>query len=851
MSAEPKGLTASELSDHAYRALVEAAPDIVIVFDQDSRIRYVNPAVTSLLGFSTAELVGSLLLDYFHPDDRPKARERVRSILDESSATTRRNLYRLRCKDGDYRHLETVAVNRINDHDIDGIFAIARDVTQYAQQESSRLAAEERRRLAAEIARFGIWEWNLDTGALEADLAVRQLARQHTGQTWAGPGEFLARFAEEDRAALQQAMGLAMSGRGTCQQVARMPMPDGTLRWLYIYARRQTTAEGLSPWVVGSVMDVTEQKRVEEEALRRGELLELASRGAGIGTWTWYPQQDRAEMDDISLELHGLPPAPNELPTAICNSTMHPDEMEELNRLESELASGARERFDFVYRVRRPDGGWRWLMDRSRITGRAADGTVTRVSGITLDIDADKQRETELAEQRLRLALALKAARQGLWDLDVEKAGQYVDERYAEITGLAPDILLHAPSAFDALIHEQDRPRLVVAMRGCLEGERDELGFEGRLLTPEGRLKWVAVEGAVVSRRPDGTAARIIGTLSDLTDRRRLDQLVQAGELVAATGSFEFDAQLEQIFWSRGTYRVFDYPEDFVPRFGAIADLLQPGSRSRFLSALQALRDEGRGFDIEVESRTARGRRIWVRLIGRADAFGGKPVRFNGIVQDITARKQLESALVDAANREQQRLGRELHDGVGQELTGIALHLQGLSGKAAESNSGLEQALDHVSGLLSATIRNTRMLAHGLAPVSRGRGGLEGALQRLASHSTSVYGIPVGISFDLRRPVELDEIAGGDLYRICQEALSNAVRHSHPSKVEVRLCSTLEFLTLEIVDDGHGLPPAGERGEGMGLQSMAYRAENLHGTLEVTRNPAGGTRVTVRIPLAH
>ena len=849
MAAQPDNLDRIALSERAFRALVEAAPDIMIVFDAASQVRYVNPAVTAILGYAPEQIVGGSLLDYFHPDDRPKAIERVQDILGESAATTRRMVYRLRSRDGSYRHLATVAVNRLDDPEIDGIYVIARDVTHEAQRETSRLAAEERRRLAADIARIGIWEWNLDTGVLEADEAVRLIARQRPEQAWIGPQEFLQRFAEEDRDALDEAMRTAIAGEAACRRVARMPLPDGSSRWLYIYAQRQTTPGGLSPWVFGLVMDVTEQKRAEETARHQAEMLALASRGAGIGTWNWYPQLDWAEMDETSLELHGLTGSDTRRPTPECNSTTHPDDLPELNRLEAELASGLRERFDYVYRVRLPGGGWRWLMDRSRVTGRDGQGRVTRVSGVTLDINAEKTREIELAEQRLRLTLALKASRQGLWDYDVEKGEQYVDERYAEITGIDPAEVLRHPTIFNDLIHEQDRPRFMAVASACISGERQELSFEGRLLAPDGRLKWVSVEGAVVKLTPDGSAARLIGTLSDITERRRMDQLLHAGEIVAATGSYEYDGGAERFYWSQGTYRVFGYPEDFVPRRGAVEALLLASSRPKIQQALRALREEGREFDLEAEARTARGRHIWVRMVGRAEKFAGRPVHFYGIVQDISARKRMESALVEAANREQQRLGRELHDGLGQELTGIAMRLKGLQGQLQATDPKLAEPLGQLGGLLSAAIRSARQLAHGLAPVSAAQGGLEAALQRLAEQSTSAYGIPVTIHFDLRRPMTLEDVTGDHLYRICQEALANAIRHGKPSSVDLRLASTLDTLTLEVLDDGVGIPPPDRRTYGMGLQSMSYRAENLHGALDVAPGPKGGTRVRVTVPL--
>lgn len=850
MAAEPHPPAPATIGEGAYRALLEAAPDIIVVFDGDGRIRYVNSAITTILGHETSAVIGRRIQDYIHPEDLARAAERVTSIQSESPAKALSSIYRLRTADGGYRSVETQSLNRVDDPAIQGILVIARDVTRRVQNESSRLAAEERRRLAAEIARIGIWEWNVENNVLEADEAVRQLARQYEGQVWTGPQEFLERFVEEDRPGLRAAVSEAIAGRSTCRQVARMPMPDGSRRWLYIYARRQVSADGPSPWVVGLIMDITDQKLAEEEALRQGELLQLASRGAGIGIWNWYPQQDFADMDEVSLELHGLPGSHPRRSNAECYSTTHPDDLPELHRLEDELTAGRCDRFDYAYRARRPGGGWRWLMDRSRVTDRDPQGRVTRVSGVTLDIDAEKAREAELTEQRVRLALALKASRQGLWDLDVEAGEQYVDDRFVAITGLDAAVVRRRPAAITERIHEQDRPRFAAAASACIAGEREEISFEGRLMTPEGHLKWVSIDGAVVSRSPDGRATRVIGTLADITERRRIDDLIGAGEFVAASGSYQYDASSERVYWSRGTYRVFEYPEDFVPRHGAIERLLLPSSRAKTVQALQALREDGREFDLEAEAQTASGRRIWVRIMGRSETFAGRPVRFYGIVQDITARKRLEASLVDAANREQQRLGRELHDGLGQELTGISMHLQGLSSQLSAANPGLAGPVEHVANLLATAIRNARMLAHGLAPVSSGKGGLEAALQRLARDSTTSYGIPVSVSFDLRRPLRLDDIAGGDLYRICQEALSNAARHGKPSRVQVRLASTADALTLEILDDGCGIPPEGARGTGMGLQSMNYRADKLHGTLEVGRHDAGGTCVRVRVPLA-
>jgi PAS domain S-box-containing protein len=831
-----------------FRALVDASPDIIVLCDSEGAIRFVNDAVTRVLGYSPEELIGRPVSAYFHPGDVERATTRIREVLEEKHAGGRTGIYRLRRKDGGYRSLETLSDNRLDDPGIRGLIVVARDVTERVAAESARLAVHERRQLAARIARVGIFEWNVQTNELLAEEPVRELVRQWPGQRWTGPLEFLDRFLPEDRAAVRQALEGAIRGDTTCRVLGRIPLADGSVRWVYLYAQRLPGQDPPSPWVFGLIVDMTEQKLAEQEMQRRGELLEMASWGADLGIWTWFPVEGRAIIDERGTRLLGLAPGGTERPADEYNSRVHPDDLPELTRLEDELVAGRRDVFDCAYRVQRDGPGWHWLLDRGRVNERGPDGRATRVSGITLDIDEAKGREHELEEQRLRLGLALRASRLGLWDYDAIREEMFVDERYTEITGLRADEVRWQWTALRDRIHEEDRPRLVAASRDCLQGRARDLEFEGRLLDSEGRLSWVRIEGFVPRQRADGTAARVIGTIADVTERRRVSQLSQVGERVIRIGSYEYDVGAERFYWSEGTYRVFEMPDDFVPVRGSTIGMLTPRSRATMSEVFRAALESGREFDIEAEVVTARSRRVWVRILGRVETFQGRPVRIYGIVQDITERKQLEAALLEAANLEQQKLGRELHDGLGQELTGISLLLQGMAPQVKASNPALAQPFDRLSALLSAAIASTRRLAHGLAPVSSGRGGLAGALRVLASQVTAGSGIPVSVEDDPGKPVVLSEVAGSHLYRIAQEALNNAVRHGEAARIVVRLHTDDEQLRLEVEDDGRGIPQPASSEAGMGLRSMKYRAQSLGGALVVGAGRDGGTRVVVTMP---
>jgi PAS domain S-box-containing protein len=847
MAAKRPIQDASSLPASVYRRLVECARDIILVLDIQGNIRFINEAVTRVLGYRPDDVLGRNVEEFYHPQDRQRGRDSLGRTL-KVGASEQMEIYRLRHRDGSYRQLESLANNRIDDTSVGGILLIARDVTERLAAEAQRAHLEAQRQFAARIARLGIWEWNSRTDELVASEAVRHLARAEPDQQWSGFGGFLQRLVEEDRAPARRALRGAAAGKHVEGLVVRMPLPDGTLRWLYLHAQNMQLDGPPSDWVLGLVMDVTEQQRAREEITRRGELLELATWGADVGVWTWLPDEDRAEYSIRCGELLGISTERLECATEDLYQPIHPDDLPELKRLEAELLAGKTDVFNYAYRVRQGTEDWHWVMDRGRVSERDARGRVTRVSGVTLDVDDVKRREHELEDQRLRLDLALDASALGLWDFDLVRNEVFVDERYAGIVGLSAKVLRHDSDEFVRQVHEEDRPRLLAAGAACLEGRAGNLYFEGRLLRSDDRMIRVRVQGFVASRKPDGQPARMIGTIADISDPLREEQLRRTGEMVASVGSYEFEVGGDRAYWSEGFLRIFELPADYVPVRGAALNLIAPSDRPILIAASRAAEADGTEFDIEVRGVSAKGKDLWLRIIGRTESFGGRPQRVFGVVQDITERKQLESELLEAANREQQKLGSDLHDGLGQELTGISLLLQGLSQRIRSADPSLTGPIDRISALLSRAIRSTRSLAHGLAPVSVDRGGLEGALKTLADEASDSYRVAVHLQFRWDRGPAVGEVAGNHIYRIVQESINNAVRHGRAGSIIIDVRPTPENLVLEVTDDGCGIVDEALRKGGFGLRSMRYRTQSIGGTLSVERVTAGGTRVRLLCP---
>lgn len=212
------------------------------------------------------------------------------------------------------------------------------------------------------------------------------------------------------------------------------------------------------------------------------------------------------------------------------------------------------------------------------------------------------------------------------------------------------------------------------------------------------------------------------------------------------------------------------------------------------------------------------------------------------VLRDVTERRRLERELVDTERRERERLARDLHDGVGQELTAISLLLKGLGASLRHSQPGTSEEIERIVQLVNGVIGGTRSMARGLFEAALPPSGLVGALTGLERPGDDVAP-PVALTTRLDEPLQLDRRAVVELFRIAQEATTNALRHSGASRVQIELESTAAHVRLTIDDDGRGLgadPPAHG---GMGLHIMRYRAHVLGTELGVGVRPGGGTRV--------
>jgi PAS domain S-box-containing protein len=349
-----------------------------------------------------------------------------------------------------------------------------------------------------------------------------------------------------------------------------------------------------------------------------------------------------------------------------------------------------------------------------------------------------------------------------------------------------------------------------------------------------------------------GVVRSLTIAVTDVTERKRVENELRTQVRILETmreGVVLVDSADHAIRLTNPTFdRMFGYgPTELLG--ASIEPLFSMLTVQRRRLARAARAGSGENLPVEFECARKDGTRFVAACVVTPLSVNGSE-HWLAVLNDVTERKQLEREIIEIANREQQRIGSDLHDGLGQDLTGIALMLKGVVAQLRKEGSSACRDVEEVIGLVNNAIENTRTLARGLSPVGSGGGSLGTAIQTLAARISERLGVQVDCHLNCEEPLRVSETAAAHVYRIVQEALTNVVRHSGATEVSISLDSADGELHLRVDDNGRGFrATAPDRPEGLGLKIMRYRAQMLGGDLAIELAGNGGTSVHCSCPL--
>ena len=510
------------------------------------------------------------------------------------------------------------------------------------------------------------------------------------------------------------------------------------------------------------------------------------------------------------------------------------------------------ETVEFTAQIRRADGVLRWIEVRNRPLADPATGKFTRLVGVATDITERKQAADALRESEFRYRTVAELTSGFVYEASVDEHGEtqvvWASPGFTEFFGASFQELNRL--GWRAAFYPADHASAIERRLRLRRGERSEIEFA--LRTVRGEKRWIHLANQPLVS-VDGSVSRYIGVVHDITDRKTNEEVLRSQALavevmqegvVLSDGSGVIrmtNPAFDRMFGApRGSLinkRLGELPCDppLDRRIAETSDESAPRPGVPLLSELTVRgRTEGDGnlfVEAVITPLVLRGERFWLTML-----------------QDATARRLLEREVLEVSNREQQRIGNDLHDGLGQELTGIALLLRGLENRAEREAPALSPSIEEVALLVNDAIFTTRALARGLSPVTFDRGGLSNALDGLAKRLSAMFHIDVRCAADERIDGGLESANALHLYRIAQEAVTNAAQHGQAGNVRITLGADGERGLLRIEDDGGGFNPASQQSKGLGLRIMRYRAQMMAGSLRIESARSRGTIVSCWFP---
>lgn len=411
---------------------------------------------------------------------------------------------------------------------------------------------------------------------------------------------------------------------------------------------------------------------------------------------------------------------------------------------------------------------------------------------------------------------------------------------YFALTYQTPSNALRVPIGFDFESDEsclrainRMRETGTLALAGKIPGSSSDYYIFAPILYPEFQGAIVAPPGFLV-----GFAAAIfrpgevIGRITKTPVARGLEiSLVEGPAPAASAGGFNYSSPIAiaDASWTFLCTASPDYLQAHGTRRPEFILLIGLGITLLVTVELLLMARRGRRIEQVVRSRTA-------------DLLAAKTM----LEREMAERMRLESEILEIGSAEKLRVGQDLHDSLGQKLTGAVFLSRTLATKLADAGGDARDSAEHINELLKDALAQVRRLARGLAPVELGDEGLANALQRLAADTRETFGIQCELRTEGDGRVR-DNKSAVHLYHVAQEAVSNAVRHGKPTRIVITLAAAADSEGRLVVEsDGAGIPAEEDRGQGMGLRIMRYRAAMIGGSLDVRRREEGGTVVTCR-----
>jgi PAS domain S-box-containing protein len=834
-------------SEERYRRIVQTAEEGIWTIDANSLTDYVNPKMAQMMGYKAEAMTGRPISDFLDDEGKALLANHIKNRKNGISAQFEFKYLR---KDGSPLWA-FVSTNPI--HNSQGVYvgamALLTDISARRAAEASMQESNAQFRAIFEQVAVGVALIDSNTGRFlninQRFCDITRLTRRQILAT-----SFIRISHPEDiKESVEQMERLKAGKIPTFTMEKRYLHADGSITWVDLTVSPLWKKGEAPSRHIAIIQDITARKQVEQTLTRTTGLLERTGEMGRIGGW---------ELEVASMKLFWS--------LETCR----------LFEVESAKAPSVAQAIKFYAPVAQPviraavqaaiDHGTAYELELPVITAKGrhfwarSQGSAIRKNGKTVqlvgtfqDITEHKRAEQAVIESEVRFRAVFEQAVVGVGLIDFS-TGRFVDvnRRYCTIAGRSRKEMLK--TSMDMIAHPDDRASNQHLLKQLKAAKSAEVQMEQRYVRPDGTVVWVNLNASLLStmsRHPN----QLLAMVEDITSRKLAEanyrRELGLNEILASHTSaiiILLDRHGHLVHANEATLQMLGYKwKDLIGK--------PPPWNSHFLDADEKARSQKRfkemleGKNIPSREVTLIGKDRKRHVVALSSIVTKTP---EGVVDriivtgtDLTERNRLQKEILKISEQEQARIGHNLHDGVGQTMTGVASLVEALESELPEDK---RQSAARIHQLILEAIQEVRSMSHSLSPASVKNRGLGGALHLLAETIRTNHRTACTCTVNSDIKIE-DSEKETHIYRIAQEAANNALRHGHPSSIKLSLQRHGENeAVLKIEDNGSGMAKHKPAHEGIGMRVMDYRANLIDGSLTIQSRARGGVSVICRFP---
>ena len=752
----------------------------------------------------------------------------------------------------------------------------------------------ERLQLALHSGDYGVFDWDMVSGRQLWDARQCSIYGLQPGEFDGSIETWLAFVHPEDRAEREPGVPENLPAGPTSDSEFRIIRKDGQLRYIASRTTVHRNSDGKIVRMVGLNRDVTADREREHALQALNQRLLFVLNAAGYGVWKFDFPTDEMQWDDRLLEIYGITREQLTGHVRDWQARVVPEDLPQaLADIDRSISTGAIQ-LDHTFRIVRPDGTIRHIASRGYLL-RENNGKPQSMVGFDSDItdQHDLREELRITEERWQLAIA--GNNDGIWDHNCVTGSIFRSPRCAEMLGFSPEELPTKSELWRTLGHSEDIPAVKAASIDYKEGRKSVYQCEYRLWHKSGHWVWVLDRGKVVAFDSNGNPLRIVGTLTDITSQKEMEERLRHGEemslqlsRLAQIGAWEWDVARSQTTWSPEMFRIHEVDLGYEPTAERALEFYAGQARETLSEAMKNASEEGSGFDLELPMTTARGHKLWVRILGRAQVKDGKTSRVYGAFQDITARRDaeemrrhLEGQLFQAQKMD--TLGT-LAGGIAHDFNNLLTGILGYQELALETIPEGDPVREFLSAAREASLRARELIDH-ILTFSRQTGSEKIPVDMGQLAEDAGRFLRASVPATVRIEVTVAENCGRvladatQLHQVLLNLGSNAAHamQSGGGTMHIKLESVYldevqaqalsqnapgRFLRLTFRDTGHGMDDETSRrifdpffttkevgqGTGLGLSVVHGIIQAHQGSITVESTVGQGTTFTIHLP---